>query len=91
MSDQLNKYLKQLDIAFADDTATALDLAAKGRKTFSLVSAFLTKRNMIKPGADEYISASNESISLETAMNSTGVDAIKDLVLPKSAARASSL
>lgn len=81
MSDQLNKYLKQLDIAFANDAATAADLTAKGRKTFALVGDFLTKRNMIKPGADEYITASNESMSFDTALNSTGVDAIKDLVL----------
>lgn len=81
MSEQLNKYLKQLDVAFANDAATAADLSAKGRKTFNLVGDFLTKRNLIKRGTSEHISASNENMSFETAMNSTGIDAIRDLVL----------
>lgn len=75
----IDKYLKQLDAAFAN-TGKAGDLVGIGRSTYDAVGKYLTSRNMIKRGSYEQISISNESMSFETAMNAQGVDGLKDLV-----------
>ena len=75
----IDKYLKQLDAAFAN-TGKAGDLVGIGRSTYDAVGKYLTSRNMIKRGSYEQISVSNESMSFETAMNAQGVDGLKDLV-----------
>ena len=75
----IDKYLKQLDAAFAN-TGKAGDLVGIGRSTYDAVGKYLTSRNMIKRGAYEQMTVSNESMSFETAMNAQGVDGLKDLV-----------
>lgn len=75
----IDKYLKQLDAAFAN-TGKAGDLVGIGRSTYDAVGKFLTSRNMIKRGAYEQMTVSNESMSFDTAMNAQGVDGLKDLV-----------
>lgn len=75
----IDKYLKQLETAFAN-TGKAGDLVGIGRSTYDAVGKYLTSRNMIKRGAYEQMTVSNESMSFETAMNAQGVDGLKDLV-----------
>lgn len=75
----IDKYLKQLDAAFAN-TGKAGDLVGIGRSTYDAVGKYLTSRNMIKRGAYEQMTVSNESMSFDTAMNAQGVDGLKDLV-----------
>lgn len=75
----IDKYLKQLDAAFAN-TGKAGDLVGIGRSTYDAVGKYLTSRNMIKRGSYEQISVSNESMNFDTAMNAQGVDGLKDLV-----------
>ena len=75
----IDKYLKQLETAFAGSNVSG-DLVARGRNTFDAVGKYLTTRGMIKQGAYKQMSVSNEAISFDTAMNAQGVDGLRDLV-----------
>lgn len=82
MPTAIDKYLKQLDMAFANNSNVKPgDLAATGRRVYDEVGKYLSTRNLIKRGSYEYMSVSNEAMSFETAMNAQGVDGLKDLVL----------
>ena len=80
MSNTLEKYLKQLDTAFGGSVAGE-DLIARGKTVYDAVGKYLTARNMVKAGAYNQMTVANEAMSFDTAMNASGIDALKDLVI----------